>query len=943
MNPILLIDSRVLTQPYIDYRKPNVDYIVFDYYTDTFNSLCDKIESDKYNQVGLVQHADFNSGFNILRKETVGMNSDTEPYLTFTSLLEFMTKIKLKGVQTFDFLGCGLYDPINTPAIFAYLEGASGLDLRASTNLTGASPGDWIMESDNVNIKSVYWTDDIDQYKGTLNAVSNFPFYGTNKTIKDINGNVIFLNKDKYGNPLNPAIDSNGVQIKQIASSVVAWGTSAGGDVTTPNNVSADLTSGVVAIYSTMTAFSALKTDGTIVAWGILGGNSISSINNSNITTVCSTSYAFAGLKSNGTVVAWGDGASGGTISSNVAAILNSGSVVIEIYSSGYAFAALKADRTVVSWGSGGNSIIPSNVVVDNVATIYSNNNGFVALKNNGTVVGWGSSLSPPVGLDNVKIIFNTNNAFAALKNDETVVTWGDANEGGANPGNLTNVKMIYSNPTAFVALKNNNSVVAWGNTDNGGSIPSGLDVSNVNTIYSNVCAFAALKNDCSVVSWGFSPFGGSIPSGLDVSNVIAVYSSELAFVALKHNKTIVAWGSQSAGGVIPENLDVTNIARVYSTQNAFAALKYDKSVIAWGYPDRGATLPANFVQNDTVAIYSTGFSLAALKNINAPTPTLPNAGVTGICSCGEGIPIDPNAGGGSDPNGGGPSDPNGGGGGGIPGGGMGMGGGGGSTDHFFINDPFTISQTASIFSQSLAVPFTNQYDYILDININGVWSSMNNLFAERRFMTEFTYNDSNYDSVHLNVDRTSLASLLTTASVVSISSDNESIYLDHAGVYGTLDNQTDQLAGFRFLEIVATKIFGHAKTKIAIENSNEYYINDYTDANTAVNSLIGQIAKGIFNSVITKKVDIMNDYIATDRLEDNTHNAPLIDINGYPHPFMEFNFNDTVWEFPIVFHTELSSTSNSSIGELNTGPDTGGARLVNGVMDVPVLLRFSA
>lgn len=300
---------------------------------------------------------------------------------------------------------------------------------------------------------------------------------------------------------------------------------------------------------------------------------------------------------------------------------------------------------------------------------------------------------------------------------------------------------------------------------------------------------------------------------------------------------------------------------------------------------------------------------------------------------------VPPGGGGGGSDGPSGPSNP-GSSGGGIPGGSM---GGGGTTDHFFINDPFTISQTATMFSQSLAVPYTNQYDYILDININSVWASMNNLFTERRFMTEFTHNDSNYDFVHLNVDRTSLASLLTTANVVSISSDNESIFLDHAGVYGTLDNQNGQLAGFRFLEIVATKIFGHAKTKIAIENSNEYYINDYVNANTAVNSLIGQIAKGIFNSVITKKIDIMNDYIATDRLEDNTHNAPLININGYPHPFMEFNFNDTVWEFPILFHTELTSTSNSSIGELNNGPNVGGARLVNGTVDVPVLLRFSA
>ena len=49
MNKLLLVDSRVFVQPYIDYRKASVDYIIFDYYLDTFDSLYDKIESNKYN------------------------------------------------------------------------------------------------------------------------------------------------------------------------------------------------------------------------------------------------------------------------------------------------------------------------------------------------------------------------------------------------------------------------------------------------------------------------------------------------------------------------------------------------------------------------------------------------------------------------------------------------------------------------------------------------------------------------------------------------------------------------------------------------------------------------------------------------------------------------------------------------------------------------------
>ena len=264
-------------------------------------------------------------------------------------------------------------------------------------------------------------------------------------------------------------------------------------------------------------------------------------------------------------------------------------------------------------------------------------------------------------------------------------------------------------------------------------------------------------------------------------------------------------------------------------------------------------------------------------------------------------------------------------------------------SDHFFVNESFTISQTANIYSNNLPFVNTDIYDYILDININGVWDSMNNLFAERRFMTETTYNDANtYDYIHLNVNRENLASLLETSNTVLITSTQTSVYSSHSSVHATLSG-SPELSGFRFLEMVAIKVFGHAKTKIAIENADEYYVNDYVDANTAVNSLIGQIAKGIFNSVTNLKQELMNEYIQTDRIEDNSANAVLTNVNGFPRPFMEYNFNDTVWEFPIVFHTELATTGNDTISELNNGPDVGGAVLTNGSVNVPVLLRFSA
>ena len=282
--------------------------------------------------------------------------------------------------------------------------------------------------------------------------------------------------------------------------------------------------------------------------------------------------------------------------------------------------------------------------------------------------------------------------------------------------------------------------------------------------------------------------------------------------------------------------------------------------------------------------------------------------------------------------------------GGGAPGGGI---GGGGSTDHFFINDPFTISQTANIYSNNLPYVTLSTYDYILDIDINSVWDSMNDLFEDRRFMTEF--NDVEGASadilsnlVLLNVNRTKLSALLEHNNTVTITSNMQNVYSTYINVFNTIDT-SKQLTGFRFLEIVATKVFGHAKTKIAIENSEEYYMNDYVDADTAVNSLIGQITKGLYNSVITMKNEIMNEYIQTDRIEDNANDAPIsnIEIDGSLRRFMEYNFNDTVWEFPIYFQTTLATTGDDSISELNNGPIVGGVQLINGSVNVPILLRF--
>ena len=164
-------------------------------------------------------------------------------------------------------------------------------------------------------------------------------------------------------------------------NSVVTWGDyGRDGFMAKKNKVS----SGVKEIFSTRYAFAALKEDGSVVSWGmkLWGGdlgkvydsNTINSINSypnklsSKVKKIYSTNSAFAALKEDGSVVTWGNASQGG----NFGIIYNSAGFeliiqpfegisnvnVIEIYSNGHAFVALKKDGSVFTWGmkdKGGN------------------------------------------------------------------------------------------------------------------------------------------------------------------------------------------------------------------------------------------------------------------------------------------------------------------------------------------------------------------------------------------------------------------------------------------------------------------------------------------------------------------------------------------------------------------------------------------------------------
>ncbi|WP_321311669.1 DUF4214 domain-containing protein [Halarcobacter sp.] len=392
--------------------------------------------------------------------------------------------------------------------------------------------------------------------------------------------------------------------------SVVAWGDSRyGGDI---SSVASDLSSGVTKLYSSSSAFAALKNDGSLITWGYpeFGGDSssVSSSLSSGVKKVYSNPLGFVALKEDGSVLTWGNQ------DINIPSSLSSG--VVEIYSAYTGYAALKEDGSVIPFDNltmappgtiSGDTVLSS--LSSGVVKIYSIATAFAALKDDGSVVSWGfienfdnvkSSLT-----SNINKIYSNASFFSAIKNDGSIIMWGydmlppDLGYSIINPpSSIDGISKIYSSGSAFAGLKEDGSVVTWGSSMGGGdssSVSNELS-SGINKIYANAYAFAALKDDGSVVTWGSSMSGGdssSVSSKIS-SGVVKIYPTEGAFTAIKEDGSIVSWGGQEGSEIdtsnLPSNLS-ESIAGIYSNMEAIVALKTDGSVIAWGKSSYGGDI----------------------------------------------------------------------------------------------------------------------------------------------------------------------------------------------------------------------------------------------------------------------------------------------------------------------------------------------------------------
>ncbi|MFZ4648401.1 MAG: fibronectin type III domain-containing protein [Patescibacteria group bacterium] len=472
---------------------------------------------------------------------------------------------------------------------------------------------------------------------GFLTGVSTISSSGNFSVVLKSDGMVLAWGNNSYGQLGDSTTSSKSTPVQSQAS--------------VPENLNLG-TAAIVKIVSPNGTMVALKSDGTVWAWGLnnyglLGnGGTTSHVGMAiqvhgpgnvgfltGITDVIANSQGsvFA-IKSDGTVWAWGYnrglsnlGDNSTTDRSYPVQVHGPGNVgfltdVASIYAGYYATYAVKNDGTVWAWGSNDSSRLGDNTTTTTLVPVQVHGPGDVgfltgvaslslgdawvyALKTDGTVWAWGKNTSSNLG-DNT------------LTNRATPVQVHGPNDVGF----LTGVTAVFAGYNPFaVALKNDGTLWAWGNNSQGG-LGDGGSSYNVKGTPQQVKG---------INNVGF------------LAGVSSCYISGYNVFFLKTDGTLGAWG-QNSGGELGDNTTTQRLTPIQVhgpgnvgfltgvsnfimlTDNLRAALKSDGTVYTWGDNSQGALGDNTFVNKNLPTqvhgVNDVGFLTNVIKVLAART-----------------------------------------------------------------------------------------------------------------------------------------------------------------------------------------------------------------------------------------------------------------------------------------------------------------------------------
>ena len=390
--------------------------------------------------------------------------------------------------------------------------------------------------------------------------------------------------------------------------SISAWGLNTSGGSNAPTD------SGYTLISSNRTAFAAIKTDGSISAWGLANDGGSGAPTDTGYISISSTERAFAAIKADGSISVWGlasDGGSGAPTDTGYTSIASTRT----------AFAAMKTDGSISVWGnsSRGGSGAPTDA---GYTSIRATERAFSAIAADGSISVWGDSNYGNSGVPTdagYVSISSTQRAFAAMKVDGSISAWGNSSFGSSGAPTDTGYTSISSGDRAFAAMKADGSITTWGNATWGGGSDAPTDTGYVSISVAS-SAFAALNADGTITAWGVGSTGGSgAPTD---SGYTSINSAMWAFAALKPDGTISAWGSSGSGGSgAPTDTGYTSIS---STEQAFAAIKADGSISVWGTANNGGS--STSTNNSTGAPTDSGYVSINNRSVSGEASDCPGA-----------------------------------------------------------------------------------------------------------------------------------------------------------------------------------------------------------------------------------------------------------------------------------------------------------------------------
>lgn len=212
----------------------------------------------------------------------------------------------------------------------------------------------------------------------------------------------------------------------------------------------------------------ALRSDGSLAAWGPSGSFSPSG---GNYTAIAGAGNNSLALKSDGSIEWWD---SSGLIRSGAPAGNDFVSIaaVHDPYGGSPTGLALCSDGSIVAWGGDAFGIL--DVPTGNDFVAISGGDFALALREDGSLVGWGWNEfgqidSIPSGNDYAAIVAGTLEGIA-IKTDGSIVDWGI---GGDPPAGNDYIAISGWGRTG-VALKSDGTLVGWGDVDDLRNVPLG-------------------------------------------------------------------------------------------------------------------------------------------------------------------------------------------------------------------------------------------------------------------------------------------------------------------------------------------------------------------------------------------------------------------------------------------------------------------------------------